>query len=224
MRRRRLLAACAMGLAGFAGCLSKVTTGDGQQLPDDDHQSLGESAPGTDSETPASPETETRRGRPDVSVEYEIWAGNIPDSLQSLGVNVQVVFVNERDELTACLRDTYTGPYKPTITPIPAPSSDACHLSREVAFDLAELEDGTSLGPVTAPGTYTAGHALLVTDVTATIADGETAAVKGTGGHRATVVEGPPDGPYHVELGVDAAPKEASYDYALVSSLGEPAN
>lgn len=203
MRRRRLLAASATSLAGFAGCLSTGTSDEEEQSPDS-------KTTGTD--------------RPDVSVEYKIRAGNIPDTLQSLGMKIQVVFVKERDELTACLRNTYTGPYKPTISPIPTPTSGACHLSQEFAFNRTEIVDGTSLGPVTAPGTYAAGHALVVTDVTATNTDGETAPVKGTGGHRANVVAGRPNGPYQVELGVETAPEGASYDYELVSSIIEPAN
>jgi len=220
MRRRTLLAVCATSLAGLAGCQSIVNGSDEQQSPGDTVTPTP-TTDGDETGTPTRTETETP---PDVSVEYEVRAGDVPDALQSLEVDLRVVFVGERDEMTACLRETYTGPYKPTITPIPTPTSGACHRSQESTFDLAEFKDGLSLGPVTAPGSHAAGHALVVTDVTATTENGETAAVKGTGGHRANVVEGRPESPYHVELDAEAAPEGASYDYELVSTVIEPAN
>lgn len=213
MRRRTLLALCCAGVAGLAGCRSAADDG---QSPSDTHQPSETSASGTGGDTGPTPS--------DVSVEYEVEAGDVPDAVESLGVTLRVVFVAELDEMTACLRETYTGPYKPTITPIPTPASEACHRSETFAVDLAGSESDWSLGPVAAPGSFAAGHALVVTDVAAITRDGETGAVEGTGGHRANVVEGRPDGPYRVELGVAAAPEGARYDYELVSTRVEPTN
>lgn len=213
MRRRTFLALCCSGVAGLAGCRSAA---DDDQSPSGTRQPSETSASGTGGETEPTPA--------DVSVEYEITAGDVPDTVESLDVTLRVVFVAGLDEMAACLRETYTGPYKPTITPIPTPTSEACHRSETFAVDLAGSESDSTLGPVTAPGSFAAGHALVVTDVTATARGGETAAGKGAGGHRATVVEGRPEGTYHVELGVAAAPEEARYDYELVSKPVEPTN
>jgi hypothetical protein len=160
----------------------------------------------------------------DVSVEYIVLPGSVPDALQSVNMTFQVVFVSDSDEMSACLRDTYDGPYKPTITPIPTPESTACYRSETITRDLTEIESRSSLGPVTAPGSYTAGHALIVTDVTVRTSDDETAAIRGTGGHRANVVDGQPDDQYHVEFDVAVAPDGAQYEYSLVSRLVDPAN
>jgi hypothetical protein len=220
---------------GTAGCLS--TAGDdGKQSPSEIRQQPGTtdgSPTGTDSrgsDETATPteediETSTRTGTDTeptttdpVTVEYAVQAGEVPATLRSFEVTLQAVFVSDVAEMTACLRETYTGPYKPTPTPIPTPTRGACRRSDPVTIDLTEVESGRSIGPVTAPGSFGAGYALIVTDVTATTRVGETVRVRGTGGHRVAVVEGHPDGSVRVELGLVAAPAGARYDYELVST------
>lgn len=212
MKRRTLLAACSTCVAGLAGCQSNVG--------EDGETTTGDST-GSGSSPSTNTGTNTSSG---VSVEYVVLPGSVPDTLQSVSMTFQVVFVTESDQISACLRETYEGPYKPTITPIPTPGSNACYRSETDTLDLTEIESSFSLGSVTAPGSFPAGHALIVTDVTVTTQDDETAAIRGAGGHRANVVEGQPDGPYHVEFDVAAAPDGARYDYTLVSRLVEPAN
>ncbi|WP_158855220.1 hypothetical protein [Halorhabdus sp. CUG00001] len=238
MNRRTFLALCGTGALGTAGCLS--TASDDGHSPSETRQQPGTTAAsptGIDSNGPdetATPtkediETSTRTGTETtqtspVTVEYDVRAGDVPDTVQSLDVTLQVVFLSDAGEMTACLRETYTGPYKPTPTPIPTPTQDACHRSDPFTIDLTEIESGYSIGPLSAPGSFAAGHALIVTEVTATDQDGEAVPIKGTGGHRAAVVEERPDGPYQVELGVTAGPDEAEYAYELVSTLLEPTN
>ncbi|WP_246989240.1 hypothetical protein [Halorientalis marina] len=212
MKRRTLLAACSTCVAGLTGCQSSV---------DDDR---GTPTGGSTGEGPSPSTTTGTNASSDVSVEYVVLPGSVPDALQSVSMMFQIIFVTEADEISACLRDTYEGPYKPTITPIPTPESNACYRSETITRDLTEIESHSSLGPITAPGSFAAGHALVVTDVTVTTADDETAAIRGTGGHRANVVDGRPADQYHVEFDVTAAPEGARYDYTLVSRLVEPAN
>jgi hypothetical protein len=227
MKRRTVLTLCGTSAAGLAGCQS-IGSDDGDQ-PSDSTSRRPQESPARDGATSTStgqgPSTGTdieTTAPSDVAVEYVVRAGDVPDALQSVSVTLQVVFVSDTDEMGACLRETYEGPYKPTITPIATPERDACHRSATVTFDLTGGEFGASLGPVTAPGSFAAGHALIATDVTATTRNGGTAAVRGTGGHRASVVEGPPDSPYHVEFDLAPAPDGARYDYSLGSTLVEP--
>lgn len=212
MKRRTLLAACSTGVAGLAGCQSSVS--------DDGGTPTGEST----TRGPSPSTTTGTNASSDVSVEYVVLPGSVPDALQSVSMTFQIVFVTEADEMSACLQDTCEGPYKPTITPIPTPESNACYRSETITRDLTEIESRSSLGPVTAPGSFAAGHALVVTDLTVTTADDETAAIRGTGGHRANVVDGRPDDQYHVEFDIAAAPDGARYDYSLVSRVVDPAN
>jgi hypothetical protein len=212
MKRRTLLAVCSTCVAGLAGCQSSVG---------DD----GGTATGVSTDQGQYHSTTTGTNAPsDVSVEYVVLPGSVPDALHSVSMTFRVVFVTESDEMSACLRETYEGPYKPTITPIPRPESNACHRSETITRDLTEIGSSSSLGTVTAPGSFTAGHALIVTDVTVTTHDDETAAIRGAGGHRANVVDGQPDDQYRVEFDVATAPDGAQYDNTLVSRLVDPAN
>jgi len=215
MHRRRFLALCGTGLLALAGC---QTADDGTPTGSDNARAT-ETATVTDSGRDSPTDAGTGTPQSAVAVEYDVRAGDVPDALQSLAVTLQVVFVADTDEMTACLRETYTGPYKPTVTPIPTPTAGACRRSESVTVDLADLAGGTSIGPVTAPGSHAAGHALIVTDVTATGQDGRTVPIKGASGHRVRTVEGLDDGPSRVELGLVAGPAEAEYAYELVSTV-----
>lgn len=232
MNRRTFLALWSTGVVSLAGC--QTTADDQTHQPSEDSPAGNGSPTGTDTvpstETTTPTKAEGGTGRPSatetettsssaVTVMYNIQVGEVPDALQSLEATLQVVFVADTDAMTACVRDTYTGPYKPAVTPIPTPTRDACHLSDPVTIDLIQVADGTSIGPITAPGSYAAGHALIVTDVTATSQDSETVPIKGAGGHRISIVEGRADEPSRVELGLAAGPDAAEYDYELVSTV-----
>lgn len=151
-----------------------------------------------------------------VTVGYVV-GGETPEELRSVTVTLRVVFVEDGDdfETGACWRDTYRGPYKPTPTPVPQPDGD-CHRSETVTVDLADLDGERSLGTFSAPAEFDAGHALVVTDVTATDRDGTTAdGIKGVGGVRAHVTD-VSDGEYTVQVeirGYDDRP----YHYWLVT-------
>ncbi|WP_136689415.1 hypothetical protein [Halorhabdus amylolytica] len=231
MNRRTFLALCGTGVLGLTGCQTTANdetpqlsedspTGDRTPTETDTVPATETTTPtkatdGTDS--PAGTGTETTPVA--VSVEYDVRAGDVPDALQSLEVTLQVVFVADTDEMTACLRETYTGPYKPTVTPISTPTADACRRSEPVTVDLAEEDQEFAIGPVNASVTDAAGHALIVTDVTATSQDGESVPIKGADGHRVRIVERRVDGSSRFEIGLAAGPDEAEYDYELVSTM-----
>jgi phosphoribosyl 1,2-cyclic phosphodiesterase len=91
MKRRTLLAACGGCVAGLAGCQSSVS---------DD----GATTTGTSTDQGPSPSTTTgTNASSDVSVEYVVLAGSVPDALQSVSTTFRVVFVTESDEMAACL-------------------------------------------------------------------------------------------------------------------------
>ena len=227
MHRRTFIALCGTGVVGLAGCQTTANDGTPQSS---EHSPTGNGTPTATDPVPST-ETTTAEGVTDSSsrtetettasstVAYDIEVSDVPDAMQSLKITLQVVFVADTDEMTACLRDTYTGPYKPTVTPIPTPTSDACHRSEPVTIDLTAGGGGFSFGPVTAPPSFTAGHALIVTDVTATSQDGESVPIKGVDGHRVRIVERRVDGSSRFEIGLAAGPDEAEYDYELVSTM-----
>jgi hypothetical protein len=114
-----------------------------------------------------------------------------------------------------CWRGTFTGPFKPTVTPIPPPSGE-CRRSESVTVDLTDLDGERSL-TATAPGRFAAGHALIATNVTATYRNGSTVTgVRGASGKRVRVVEGAPVGPYRVTLSLEAY-DDRPYDYWFVA-------
>ncbi|GAB6861092.1 hypothetical protein ACFR97_01250 [Haloplanus litoreus] len=167
--------------------------------------------------TPEPTATATATATPaPVGVEYVVRAGTIPDDFRSVNVTLQVVFVERSEDVGPCWRETYTGPYEPTITPIAPPSGD-CHRSEPVTLDLTDLDDGQSLGRVTAPGRFDAGHAMLVTNVTATYRNGTAATgIRGASGKRANVVTGRPAGRHRVTLSL-APYTDRPYDYWIVA-------
>lgn len=166
-------------------------------------------------ETPTATATPTTTPDP-VGVEYVVEAGAVPDGIGSVSVTLQVVFVERRDDMGPCWRGTFSGPYKPTVTPIRPPSGD-CHRSEPITLDLTDVDGERSLGRVAAPGRFDAGHALVVTNVTATYENGT--AVEGMRvDERASVVEGSPAGPYRVTLSVSSyRGSDRAYDYWFVA-------
>jgi hypothetical protein len=86
----------------------------------------------------------------------------------------------------------------------------------ESATPAGETEVGS------APGRFDAGHALLVTDVSGTYENGTAVpGIKGVGGVRANVVEGPPAGSHLIEFGLPSY-RDRNYQYWLVSERIEP--
>lgn len=150
-----------------------------------------------------------------AGVEYVVRAGAVPDDIASVSITLQVVFVDRRDDVGPCWRETFSGPYKPTVTPIRPPSGD-CHRSEPITLDPADIDGERSLGRVTAPGRFDGGHALLVTNVTATHANGTV--VDGIRvDKRVSVVEGAPAGPYRVRLSVSSyRGSDRPYDYWVI--------
>jgi len=198
MRRDALLAFAVVAL--LAGCAAPTTPSGG-----------GEAA---ETATPTATAAPTATPQP-VGVEYVVGAGTIPDDIESVEVTLQVVAVERTDDAGPCWRETYTGPYKPTITPIRPPSGE-CYRSDSVTLDLTAL-DGERSEAFTIPGRFDAGHALIATNVTATYRNGSTVTgIRGASGKRLRVVEGPPAGPYRVTLSVDAY-DDRPYDYWVVT-------
>lgn len=174
--------------------------------------------PSTDATTPTpTPTTAT----PDpVGIEYVVRPGSVPDDVESVDVTLQVVFVERSEDAGPCWRETFTGPYEPTVTPIAPPSGD-CHRSEPITLDVTDLDGERSIGRVAAPGRFDAGHALVVTNVTATYRNGT--AVSGVRvDERASVVEGAPAGPYRVRLSVTSyRDDDRPYDYWFVAERVE---
>jgi len=168
----------------------------------------------TDSVTATATATTTEPADP-LAVEYTVDAGPIPDDVESVTVTLRVVAVERADDAGPCWRETYTGPYKPTITPIRPPSGE-CYRSDPVTFDLAAV-DGERSERFAVPGRFDAGHALVATNVTATYRNGSTVTgLRGASGKRVRVVEGSPAGPYRVTLSVEAY-DDRPYDYWIVA-------
>ena len=189
----------------LAGCTAPVAG------PADTPEPTDSVAP-TGTPPPAAP---THTPRP-VGVEYVVRAGSLPDEFESVTVTFRVVFVERAGDMGPCWRETFSGPYEPTITPI-APPSGECHRSGTVTVDLAELGDGRSLGRRTAPGRFAAGHALIATNATATYRNGTTVTgLRGASDKLVTTAEGRPSGRRRVTLSVTAY-ADRPYDYWLVA-------
>lgn len=168
--------------------------------------------------SPSEPSTDSPTGTALEPVEYAVSPGAVPAAFTSLNVTFRVLFVENGDEIGPCSPDIITGPYKPTPTPLPQPEGE-CAKSEPVTVDLTAVDAERSLGRFTPPA-WTGGHALLVTDVTATLENGTTVtSIKGTGGARVlTSTERPTEDRYTARVGVEAADPDLSYDYYLVSS------
>lgn len=191
--------------------------------PTPTHRAMPTDTPPADG-TPRS-DTSTPSATPvpePVSVEYVVRPGEIPAEVRSVSLTARVVFAETARDVTRnrCWRKTYYGPFKPTPTPIGFPQGE-CYRSDPVTVTLTARNDTTSLGQFTAPGRFTAGHALIITDVTATHQNGTTLTrIQGRGGHRAAIVEGYPDGSHAVRIGLhawDDPPASGGDYYALVS-------
>lgn len=168
---------------------------------------------------PASPSdrpTDSPTGTALEPVEYAVSPGAVPGEFASLTVTFRVLFVENGDEIGPCSPDIIRGPYKPTPTPLRQPEGE-CAKSEPVTVDLTAVDGERSLGTFTSPA-WTSGHALLVTDVTATLENGTTVtSIKGTGGARVfTSTEAPTDDRYTARIGVEAADADVRYDYSLV--------
>lgn len=169
----------------------------------------------TDSTAETATTTETPTPSP-VGVEYVVQAGSLPDDVRAVTVTLQVVFVERSADVGPCWRETFAGPFKPTVTPIAPPDGD-CHRSATVTVDLTDLDGDRSLARITAPGRFDAGHALVVTNVTVTDRNG-TAAGSVRVDERAAVVEGEPAGPYRVTLSLESyRGEDRAYDFWVVA-------
>jgi len=190
----------------LAGCTAPVAT------PTD-------TAEPTETATPTPTATATPQP---VGVEYVVRAGSVPEEFESVTVTLQVVFVERSEDMGPCWRETFSGPYEPTITPIAMPEGE-CYRSEPVSVDLTALNDGQSLGQVTAPGRFTAGHALLVTNATATYRNGSAVTgMRGATGKLVTAVEGRPAGERRVTLSVEAY-EDRPYRYWLIAEADDAA-
>lgn len=164
----------------------------------------------TDVHTPTASRT--------VPVEYIISVGELPESFRTANVTLTTVFVETERDIGPCWPETFSGPYKPTPTPI-APPTGECHRSTAVTLDLTTISDARSLGHFAAPEAFDAGHGLVVTNVSATFNNGSAVTgLRGSGGHVAHVVRGNPDGPYRVELSIDSY-RDRPYTYWLGSAV-----
>lgn len=180
----------------------------------------GATQTGTENTTSIQTTTDygTQSSAETVSVEYAVSTGDFPDEIESVELTLQVVFVENPQDFAhgSCWRETFRGPYKPTITPIPTHPGD-CHRSRTVTVVLTDPGGSQSLGEFTAPERFSAGHGLIVTDVAATYQNGTAVrGIRGKGGHRANIVSGVPNGSYRVKFGIKSW-DEPAYLYSILS-------
>lgn len=213
-----LVAGCTVGPLGSAG---STPTGSESQTPT--VQPPSESTPTTTNSPPSpartmsSPEAagDTR------AINYVIRSGSIPDEFSSVYVTARVVFVDQPADLGPCYPRVFSGPYKPTLTPISTPSGE-CHRSVPVTVDLTDMTGERSLGNFTAPRT-TSGHALLITDLRVERHNGTTVkSIRNIGGAELIRSSNPPEGPYGVELTIETVTDDRSYDYWLVWDRFDP--
>ncbi|WP_255150767.1 hypothetical protein [Halorarius halobius] len=191
--RRSVPALLAVATLLLAGC----TVGPGVSSPD---------------QSPTPSPTPTPEGTP---VEYDLRTGTLPDGVESVTVTLRVVFVEHPDDLGPCYPEAFTGPYQPSLTPLPTPRGE-CHRTESTTVELS-ADGARTLGPFTAPAS-TDGHAVVVTDATATRADGSTVSdIYGAGGHEALAEPETPAGTYGVAVGLDPADDEADYEFFFVS-------
>lgn len=203
-----------------AGCLGSPT---GTESPDTPSPTPTATADTTDATArdggPTTATTGTGGGTTSpptgepVSVAYTVGGGEFPDEVDSVTVTMRVVFTAHDDG--RCWRDTFYGPYKPTITPLKVPDDGDCYRTEPVTMDLTDIDGTRSLGRVEAPPSYDGGHALVVTNVTATYENGTTVpGLRGSGGVRGNVVWGRPDDRYRVVFAMESY-RDRPYDYWL---------
>lgn len=157
----------------------------------------------------------------DRSIDYVIRAESIPDEFTSVLITLQVVFVEQPSDLGNCYPEVFSGPYKPTITPLPTPAGQCTH-ANPVTIDLARTRNGASLGNVTAPES-TSGHALIATEIAVKRENGSIVeSVKNMGGAELIRSPNPPDGPYGVNVGIQPVAEDREYDYWLMWDRFDP--
>lgn len=166
----------------------------------------------TDATTPTPPTP----APPGGTAAYVLGTGSLPDGFASANATLAVVFVEQAADLGPCYSGIYRGPYKPTPTPIP-PADGPCHrpATGTVTVDLADLDGNRTVAEVTVPS-GTRGHALVLTNLTVTRADGsEVSAVKNAGGGELLAEPAPPSGRYVVTLSIDEVDDQRAYDYRV---------
>jgi hypothetical protein len=211
-----VLAGCTTG-PGAGGTASPTATPTEQPTSPTTVSPTDQSPSPTD-QSPSTTDTRTPSGTP---VEYVVRPGEIPDEVASYVVTIQIVFVETPEDLGPCYSEIYYGPYKPTITPLGPPEGE-CHRTETVEVDLTEIDGERSLGEFTAPASAR-GHAVIVTDVTATLDDGTTLSkVKGIGGHEALRDANRPSGTYGVEIGLLNESYTGGAEWIVVSERFQP--
>ncbi|MFC7195570.1 hypothetical protein ACFQL4_14625 [Halosimplex aquaticum] len=211
-----VLAGCTTGQPSTESTVPSLTP---SPAPSPSPQQSADSPTPTATKTPGSvpstalpTQTQSAPTSEPTSVEYVVRAGDIPDEFASVEVTFRVVFVDKLRDLGPCYPDVFSGPYKPTLTPLPTPTGE-CHESQSVTVDVTEVSGERSLGNFSAPGS-TSGHALIATEVEATHTNGTAVTtIYGTGGAELIRSDERPSGPYGVEIGFDPAPDGRDYDY-----------
>lgn len=227
MHERSILTVGLVAVVLLAGCLSGGPGGTVTVPETPGTTEPGAASPGTVTGAPEASDTRSVTGADTgtaspggTTVEYVVRPGEIPDGVASVTVTLQAVFVTDTADLGPCYPEVFSGPYKPTITPLRTPSGE-CLRSEPVTIDLAATEDDRPV-EVTAPA-RARGHALVVTEITATRENGtDVTGIKGTGGVDVLAIPERPEGRYGVEIGLERVENDAAYDYWLVLSRFEP--
>jgi hypothetical protein len=195
MNRRRYLVSVGAAVGSLAGCVDRFSGGD---------------ASPTDSVT-ATP----RPGQ--VSVEYVLRAGQIPDDVAHVNVDLAVYLAERPDDIESCTAGAPLSDnrYDPTPTPLPTPAGQCTSFTVD-EVDVAALDSPRLLGPFEASATYSGGHTLVVHDVTVVLDDGTTVSDVYDTDFRAVTERATPAGTYGVEIGVsDVGESDHSWRYEV---------
>lgn len=183
VRRAILLAACLV----LAGCLGDPGTGPGPTGPTDG--------------TPMASEPSATDER--LAVSYVLRAGNIPETVAHVYLDLAVYLAEHAEDVYACTDGAplMDNEFDPSPTPLPT-AAGRCERVDVERVDLARLNGTRTLGPFTASGTYSGGHSLVVHDVTVVLENGTTATSVYDTDFRAVTEQATPSGSMGVEIGV----------------------
>lgn len=149
--------------------------------------------------------------------------GTIPEEFASVIATVQAVFVANATDLGRCYPEVFTGPHKPTPTPIPPPVGE-CHRSATISFDLADVNESLTLGNLEVP-VATSAHAVVLTELHVTHQNGSAIkTVRGLGGEVVFESAHAPKHSHRIVLGIRETDRDVDYEYMVVAQQSDSAS
>lgn len=166
--------------------------------------------PGADTTTDSRTPTPARSDG-NVTVEYVVRAGDIPEDVASVNVTLVVAFADHN--IYHCDGDMGSAGGHGFGTPTPTPYLDHdvdCLRYGNVTLDLTDLEGSRSIGSYTVPASAVGEYALVVRDMTVTLENGTTVEDVYAEHFRAHTVREPRSRTVGVAIGVTERPPEAT--------------